>query len=92
MYIALVVRKDNEDIIDGAVNFLHKTYSIFYLLELSEQLISDHSPEDGSEVAEEGEGVVDDCGRVLGKVKLVLDVNRKNGWNKECLNFKERAV
>ena len=49
-------------------------------LEFSKELICDHGPEDGGEVAEEGEGVVDDGGRVLGEVQLVLDVDREDGW------------
>ena len=49
-------------------------------LEFSKELIRDHGPEDGGEVAEEGEGVVDDGGRVLREMKLVFDVDREDGW------------
>ena len=41
-------------------------------LELPEQLVGNHGTKDGGEVAEHGEGVVDDGGLVLAEVQLLL--------------------
>jgi hypothetical protein len=57
-------------------------YSItkVFSLELSEVLVSEQGSDDWSEIAEEGEGVVDDGGIVFAEVKLRFEVNHKNGY------------
>ena len=48
-------------------------------LELPEKLVGNHGTEDGGEVAEHGEGVVDHGGRVLRQVQLLLQVEGEDG-------------
>ena len=48
-------------------------------LELAQELVGNHGPEDGGEVAEHGKGVVDDGGLVLCKVELLLQVQGQDG-------------
>ena len=48
-------------------------------LELAPEDVGDHGPEDGGEVAEGGEGVVDDGGLVFGEVELLLQVQGQDG-------------
>ena len=71
---------------------------MYYSLELSEDLIGQHCAEEWAEVAEEGEGVVDDGGAVLAEVQLVLDVDRQNSCmgeterNRDKLFFNIKAI
>ena len=48
-------------------------------LELAQQCVGQDGPEDGGEVAEHGEGVVDHGGRVLRQVQLLLQVEGEDG-------------
>ena len=48
-------------------------------LELAQELVGDPCSEDGGEVAEHGEGVVDHGGRVLRQVQLLLQVEGEDG-------------
>ena len=48
-------------------------------LELAQQGVGQDGSKDGGEVAEHGEGVVDDGGRVLGQVQLLLQVEGEDG-------------
>ena len=45
---------------------------------LSEQLVGQHGAEDGEDVAEAGERVVDDGRGVLGEVELLREVERED--------------
>lgn len=47
--------------------------------ELAEELVSNHGPEHGAEVAEHGEGVVDGGAPVVVKVELGVDVDTQDG-------------
>ena len=48
-------------------------------LELAQQSVGQDGSEDGGEVAEHGEGVVDHGGRVLRQVQLLLQVEGEDG-------------
>ena len=48
-------------------------------LELAQQGVGQDGPEDGGEVAEHGEGVVDHGGRVLRQVQLLLQIEGEDG-------------
>ena len=50
-------------------------------LELPEQLVGNHGTKDGGEVAEHGEGVVDDGGLVLAEVQLLLQIDGEDGFH-----------
>ena len=48
-------------------------------LELAQQSVGQDGSEDGGEVAEHGEGVVDHGGRVLRQVQLLLQIEGEDG-------------
>ena len=52
--------------------------NVYDSLELAKQLVGDHGSEERHEVAEHGEGVVDDGAAVLREVELLVEVNTKN--------------
>ena len=46
--------------------------------------VCQYGSEDGGEVAEHGEGVVDDCGQVLGQSKFLFQVDGQDCLNRWC--------
>ena len=53
------------------------------LLELSQPGVSNKSPQQGGEVAQAREGMVDSCGQVLVPVQVVDKVKGQHSWFKE---------